>query len=206
MKMFENGLQFLTPFIYVGLFVLPFLFKKTLFSKSQTSYNDVIIVFVNINRLTTPTENESNPIIHNPYYDEGLTHLEIYLENENDYNMTGVLTHDIFKNQTVNPYNLEKNLFELRDFCDYCIEKLDRKPFVMVNTNDSIYEIFISEYGVPNVINLKRMYGFFNTDDESIPPLTPITLLNEIVTKKYSTMETTTMNKADFMVKLLESW
>jgi hypothetical protein len=120
--------------------------------------------------------------------------------------MTGVLTYDIFKNQTVNPYNLEKNLFELRDFCDYCIEKLDRKPFVMVNTNDSIYEIFISEYGVPNVINLKRMYGFFNTDDESIPPLTPITLLNEIVTKKYSTMETTTMNKADFMVKLLESW
>lgn len=201
-------LEYLTPFLYMGLISLPFLFKKTLFSKTLTNYEDVIIVFVNINRLKTLTENNENSsfISDNPYYDESRIHLEIYLENENDYNLNGVLTYDIFKNQTVNPDQLEKNIFELRDFCDYCVDKLNRKPFIIISTNDPIYELFLNEYDVPNVVNLKRMYGFFNTNDETVPALTPITLLNEIITKKYSTLENPSMNKTDFMVKILESW
>lgn len=204
------NLEYMAPFLYMGLIALPFLFKKTLFSKTPTNYEGVIIVFVNINRLTISTEHNENEnsssITHNPYYDESRVHLEIYLENEEDYKLTGVLTYDIFRNQTVNPDQLEKNIFELRDFCDYCMNKLNRKPFIMVNTNDPTYELFLNEYDVPNVVNLKRMYGFFNTDDAAIPALTSITLLNEIVTKKYSTVENQTMTKTEFMIELLESW
>ena len=196
----------------MGLIAIPFLFKKTLFSKTPTTYEAVMILFVNINRLTNTTENNGSEtesasyITHNPYYDESRIHLEIYLENEEDYNMTGVLTFDIFRNQTVNPDKLEKNIFELRDFCDYCMDKLNRKPFIVVNTNDPTYELFLNEYDIPNVVNLKRMYGFFNTDDATVPSLTPITLLNEIVTKKYNTIESPFMSKTEFMVQLLESW
>lgn len=215
MNMFEVGLEHLkfehlAPFLYMGLIAIPFLFKKTLFSKTPTTYEGVMILFVNINRLTNTTENNENEsassITHNPYYDESRIHLEIYLENEDDYNMTGVLTYDIFRNQTVNPDQLEKNIFELRDFCDYCMDKLNRKPFIVVNTNDPTYELFLNEYDIPNVVNLKRMYGFFNTDDATVPALTPITLLNEIVTKKYITIESPTMSKTEFMVQLFESW
>lgn len=207
MKLECFKLEYMSPILYMGLIALPFLFKNTLFSKTLANYEDVTMVFVNINRLPLSTENNENySVTCNPYYDESRVHLEIYLENEDDYNMIGVLNYDIFQKQTVNPDQLEKTIFELRDFCDHCMDKLNRKPFIMVNTNDPTYEIFLNEYDIPNVINLKRMYGFFNTDDATIPALTPITMLNEIVTKKYITIESPTRNKTEFMIKLLESW
>ena len=77
------NLEYMAPFLYMGLIALPFLFKKTLFSKTPTNYEGVIIVFININRLTISTEHNENEnsssITHNPYYDESRVHLEIYL-------------------------------------------------------------------------------------------------------------------------------
>lgn len=206
MNMFDNEFPFWTPFVYFGIMVIPFIFKSTFFAKRKNRYDDAIIVFVNITHLTTPpVKNDSLYVTYNPYYEEECFHLQVYLENENNYNISGILSYDIFKNHTVNQEDLEVTLFELRNFCDHCIY-LNKKPFIVLSTNDTTYELFLNEYDIPNVINLKRMYGFFNMDEKTIPSLTPITMLNEIVTKKYRFSEHQFISKSDLMIHVLESW
>ena len=194
------------PFFYLGLMVVPFIWKNTFFAKPKTEYQDMLIIFVNINRLTSEIEYS----IENPYHDETLVYVKIYLENENDYNIKNALKFDIFKSHTINTNDLESTLFNLREFCDFCQHKLNRKPIIILDTNDPTYEIIMYELDIHKVINIKRMYGCFNTDEETIPSLTSVALLKEILVKNSLFVddedEIDPVDEKEALVQLLDEW
>ena len=195
-------IEMLTPFVYTSLILLPFVIPRMFFSKPKLQYKDVFIIFININQINL-IENEKR-FTKNPYGDDLLIDLDIYLENKDDYELTEVHHSDLFHRNLVTQYQFNESMHKLMNFSKVCIEN-QRTPFFLLYTNDPSYEIILTEYGIPNVINLQRLYGYYNPGVYFLKPSTPIDILYDTVYTMSDHLDISVDIK-EHLVHLLDDW
>ena len=166
---------YFAPLLYLFLICAPFVFPNVLFKKqssSQSKYDESIILFVNINQ-----HSEGD----NAYYTDKVVWVDAFFENEDDYGLEGVSELKVFRNVEMDDADLEAFIFDLRDFMDHCTSKLNKQPFVVLQCSTVDYEAYLRDYGIKNLVNIHRLYGFHNKDLSTVPSSSSVSLLRDIM-------------------------
>ena len=182
---------YFAPLLYILVICTPLLFPNVLFTKEQSSrskYEDFVVIFVNINQRS-----EGN----NVYYSDKSVWVDAFLENEDHYDLEGVNDLKFFRNVEMDDADFEAFIFDLRDFEDHCCDQLNKQPFVVLNCYSVDYEAYLRDYGIKNIVNIKRLYGFHNKESAVVPSSSSMSLLGEVINDN---------EKFPTFIKILEEW
>ena len=182
---------YITPLIYLTLIITPFFTTNFLFRR-QNKYDTSIIMFLDI---------ESVNEFDNIYFHKKEITLNLYLENEDNFNLEKVEHFDIFGKRDLNDKEFEDLLFLLREFIDYSELSLKRNVYIILNSSDICFENYIKEYDIHKVINIGSLYGFYNHKIADIPKEPSQYLLNDVVVNFGMFNETD-----NSIIDLLDKW
>lgn len=200
-------LYYIQPVVFLVLIMMPFI-NNRIFDRSN-KYNECVIICVDI---------ESINVYDNIYFTDKQVKVHTYLENNDIY--YSMLKHEeaqefktLFKEEEVDDDGLDVFIFKLRDFIDYVHKTHKKKTYVLLNTFESAYENYLTEYGLKKIINIRNMYGYYHDHMSHVPDTSSLMMINKIVSESLNETsenenETNiiTPSYENTMVTLLEKW